>query len=52
MASHATVRQMIELPRRSDPLWRVRTYIDRRVGLIDLAQQRRRQRTEKQVIQR
>jgi hypothetical protein len=45
-------RTMILPPRRSDPLWLVKTYVDRRVGLIDPARQRRRQRTATQAIRR
>lgn len=38
--------------RRLNPLWRVLTYIDRRVGLVDPARQRRRQRSRDTNVRR
>lgn len=39
-------------PRRVEPLLRVKSYVERRIGAIDPAQQQRRLRTATQAIRR
>lgn len=39
--------QRILPPRRVDPLWRIRTYVDRRAGLPDAARNERERREQK-----